>query len=187
MTPEPARSASGRLQNRIVVFFVALLMAVQLVSYVLIRYAIEQTAQNTLREELRVGARTFQRLLRERSKSLIEQTVVLTADFGFRSAVASRERDTIASALANHSARINASGVALLGLDGVVVADTLRRETEGKPFPEARLFALAASVGYASGMRVLDGRPFQSVLVPVMAPEAIAWVSMDFIVDDTTA
>jgi adenylate cyclase len=187
MTPVPAQHASGRLQNRIVLFFVALLMAVQLVSYVLIRYAIEQTAQNTLREELRVGARTFQALLRQKSQSLVEQTVVLTADYGFRSAVSTRDRNTIASALANHSARINASGMALLGLDGVVVADTLRRENEGKPFPEPRLVRLAESVGHASGMRVLEGRPFQSVIVPVLGPEPIAWVSMDFLVDDITA
>src|SRR5688572_20992106 len=187
MTPEPARSASGRLQNRIVVFFVALLMAVQLVSYVLIRYAIEQTAQNTLREELRVGARTFQRLLQQNSQRLVESTVVLTSDFGFRAAVASNDRNTILSVLNNHSARINATGVALLGLDGIIVADTLNRANEGKPFPAPRLVELAASVGRASGMRVVDGRPFQSVIVPVLAPEPIAWVSMDFVVDDVTA
>ena len=187
MTPSPAERPTGRLQQRIVLFFVALLMAVQLVSYLLIRYAIEQTAQNTLREELRVGARTFQALLRQKSQSLLEQTVALTTDYGFRSAVSTRDRDTIASALANQSARINASGMAVVGLDGIVVADTLRRENEGKPFPEPRLVELAASVGHASGMRVFDGRPFQSVIVPVLGPEPIAWVSMDFVVDDVTA
>jgi adenylate cyclase len=187
MTGEPAPGASGRLQNRIVLFFVALLMAVQLVSYLLIRYAIDQTAQNTLREELRVGARTFQRLLQQNSQRLIEATVVLTADFGFRAAVASRDRPTILSALANHSARINATGVALLDLDGTVLADTLNAGNEGKPFPEPRLVEVAASVGRASGMRIVDGRPFQSVIVPVLAPELLAWVSMDFLVDDVTA
>src|SRR5688500_19516971 len=97
MTSTPR--AGGRLQDRIVLFFVALLMAVQLVSYVLIRYAIEQTAQNTLREELRVGARTFQRLLQQNSQRLVESTVVLTSDFGFRAAVASNDRNTILSVL----------------------------------------------------------------------------------------
>ncbi|HEX5129407.1 MAG TPA: adenylate/guanylate cyclase domain-containing protein [Usitatibacter sp.] len=187
MIGAPAPGGSGRLQNRIVLFFVALLMAVQLVSYLLIRYAIDQTAQNTLREELRVGSRTFQRLLQQRSQSLVEATVVLTADFGFRAAVASRDRPTILSALGNHSARINATGVALLDLDGTIVADTINAANEGKPFPEPRLVQLASSVGRASGMRIVDGRPFQSVIVPVLAPEPIAWVSMDFVVDDVTA
>jgi adenylate cyclase len=187
MTPAPASPTSGRLQNRIVLFFVALMVVVQLVSYVLIRYAIEQTAQNTLRDELRVGARTFQRLLQQNSQRLVESTVVLTSDFGFRAAVATRDRPTILSVLNNHSARINATGMALLGLDGLIVADTLREANQGKPFAEPRLVELATSVGRASGMRIVDGRPFQSVIVPVLAPEPIAWVSMDFVVDDVTA
>jgi adenylate cyclase len=186
MSTVPPRP-SGRLQNRIVLFFIALLMAVQLVSYLLIRYAIEQTAQNTLREELRVGARTFQRLLQQNSQRLIESTVVLTSDFGFRAAVASRDRPTILSVLGNHSARISATGVALLGLDGIVIADSLHAANEGRPFPEPRLLRLAASIGRFTGMRIVDGRPYQSVLVPVLAPEPIAWVSMDFVVDDVTA
>ena len=45
--------SSPRLQDRIVVFFVALFMVVQLASFFFIRYAIEETAQGTLREELR--------------------------------------------------------------------------------------------------------------------------------------
>ena len=182
-----APRTGGRLQDRIVVFFVVLLMAVQLVSFLLIRYAIDQTAQNTLREELRVGARIFQRLLQQNSQRLVESTVVLASDFGFRAAVASRDRSTIASVLSNHSARINATGVALLGLDGIVVTDTLTAANEGKPFPEPRMLALAASVGRASAMRLVNGRPFQSVIVPVLAPEPIAWVSMDFLVDEVTA
>ncbi len=182
-----APHAGGRLQDRIVVFFVVLSMAVQLVSFLLIRYAIDQTAQNTLREELRVGARVFQRLLQQNSQRLVESTVILASDFGFRTAVASRDRPTIVSVLSNHAARINATGVALLGLDGVVVTDTLKATNEGKAFPEPQVLALAASVGRASAMRLVGGRPFQSVIVPVLAPEPIAWVSMDFLVDEGTA
>ena len=52
-----------RLQDRLVGFFVVLLMAVQLVSFLFIRYAIGHTAQNTMREELRVGSRVLKRIL----------------------------------------------------------------------------------------------------------------------------
>jgi len=176
-----------RLQDRIVVFFVVLLMAVQLASFVAIRLAIDRTAQSTLREELRVGARVFQRLQQQTSQRLVESAVVLAADFGFRSAIASRDRETIASVLRNHAARINATGVALVGLDGTVLADTLDPANEGRPFGSPRLIALADSVGRAAGIRILGGRPFQSVVVPVLAPQPIAWVSMDFLVDEATA
>ena len=177
----------GKLQDRIVVFFVVLLMIVQLASFYFIRYAIEQTAQSTMREELRVGARVFQRLLQQNSQRLVESTVVLISDFGFRAAVASGDRETVVSALSNHSARINASGVALVALDGKVVVDTLTPANEGQAFTDPRLVELAASVGRASGMRIIGGKPFQSVIVPVLAPQPIAWVSMDFLVDDVSA
>ena len=177
----------GRLQDRMVVFFVVLLMAVQLASFLLIRYAIDQTARNTLREELRVGSRVFQRLLQQNSQRLAESTVALTSDFGFRAAVATRDRDTVVSALGNLAARINATGVTLVGLDGVVIADTLDPANEGKPYAQPRLLELAASIGRTTAVRVLGGRPFQSVVVPVLAPQPIAWVSMDFLIDEGTA
>ena len=85
---------SSRLQRRIVVFFVVLLMAVQLASFLAIRFAIERTAQDSLREEMRVGSRVFKRLLDQNSQQLVEATSVLTYDFGFREAIASRDSGT---------------------------------------------------------------------------------------------
>ena len=176
-----------RLQDRIVLFVVVLLMVVQLSSFLLIRYAIEQTAQNTLREELRVAARVFRRLLDQNSQQLIEATSVLTYDFGFREAVASRDRDTILSALRNHSARIKASGMAVIDLDNVVVADTLAVDNAGRPYADPGLVGLAQERGRASGIRIIDGKPYQVVMVPVLAPLPIAWVAMKFVIDDNAA
>ena len=176
-----------RLQDRIVVFFVVLLMAVQLVSFYFIRYAIEHTAQGTMREELRVGARVFKRLLEQNSEKLVEATSVLTYDFGFREAIATRDRATILSALRNHAARIKASGVSVIGLDGMVVADTIRESSAGKTYPFPDLIERAAELGRTAGVRVVDGRPYQIIVVPVLAPLPIAWVSMSFVIDDTTA
>ena len=179
--------ASPRLQDRIVVFFVALLMVVQLASFYFIRYAIEQTAQSTLREELRVGARVFRRLLEQNSQQLVEATSVLTYDFGFREAIATRERPTILSALRNHAARIKASGMAVIGMDGNIVADTLAEDNSGKPYPYPDLVQRARQLGRTSGIRIIDGKPFQVVVVPVLAPLPIAWVSMSFVIDDKAA
>jgi adenylate cyclase len=181
------RLRDASLQDRIVVFFVVLLIAVQLVSFYFIRYAIEATAQNTLREELRVGARVFKRLLEQNSQQLVEATSVLTYDFGFREAVASRDRPTILSALTNHAARIKASGMGVIGLDGRVVADTLAPDAPLRPYAFPELIARAAQLGRTSAVRIIDGKPFQVVVVPVLAPLPIAWVSMAFIIDDGTA
>jgi adenylate cyclase len=177
-----------RLQDRIVVFFVVLLMAVQLASFIFIRYAVEQTAQNALREELRVGARVFRRLLEQNSQQLVEATSVLTYDFGFREAIASRDSGTILSALRNHAGRISASGMTVIGLDGIIVADTLREARAGNAYPFKGLIERATLMGRTAGVRVMaDGKPYQVIVVPVLAPLPIAWVAMSFVVDDKFA
>jgi adenylate cyclase len=176
-----------KLQDRIVIFFVVLLASVQLASFYFIRYTVEQTAQNSLRDEMRVGSRVFKRLLDQNSQQLVEATSVLTYDFGFREAIATRDRDTILSALRNHAARIKASGMAVIGLDNIIVADTLVEQSSGKAYPHPELVARAALVGRTSGIRIAGGKPFQMVVVPVLAPLPIAWVSMSFVIDDNTA
>ena len=177
----------SRLQRRIVVFFVVLLMAVQLASFLAIRFAIERTAQDSMREEMRVGARVFKRLMDQNSQQLVESTSVLTYDFGFREAIATRDRDTIASALRNHGARIKASGMSVIGLDGNYVADTHDESNAGKPYPYPEMVKVAGELGRATGVRMMGLKPHQVVVVPVLAPRPIAWVSMTFVIDDQTA
>jgi adenylate cyclase len=180
--------ARPRLQHRIVLFFVALLVIVQLASFYFIRYAIEQIAQVTLREELQVGARVFQRLLEQNSQQLVEATSVLTYDHGFREAVATRDRDTILSALNNHAARIKASGMAVVGLDGKVVADTLDEANAGGAYSYPDLVAKARRQGgRTSAIRLRGDTQYQVVVVPVLAPLPIAWVAMSFVIDDKAA
>ncbi|HEX7606206.1 MAG TPA: adenylate/guanylate cyclase domain-containing protein, partial [Usitatibacter sp.] len=185
MIPRSIRPA--RLQDSIVVFFVVLLMTVQLVSFYFIRYAIGHTAHGTMRNELLMGERVFKRILEQNSQQLVEATSVLTYDFGFREAIATRDRPTIVSALRNHAARIKASGMSVIGMDGIVVADTIQEGAAGKPYAYPDLIKRAAELGRTSGVRVIDGRPYQIVVVPVLAPLPIAWVSMSFVIDDAAA
>ena len=197
MKPDPHAPASGgqrrpppitgTLQFRIVVFLVALLVTVLAVGFYAARYAILKTAEETLRTQLRIGAYVFNDQLQENSQQLVEATGVLTYDFGFREAVATRDRDTILSALNNHAARIKASGMSVVGLDGITVADTLAPEAAGKPYPFADLVSEASEKGRTSGVRLLGGKPYQVLIVPVLAPLPIAWVSMAFVIDDRQA
>ncbi len=191
--PQPAKATyevrrqASKLQDRIVVFFVVLLMAVLLASFGLIHFTIERAAKETLRAELDVSARVFKRLLEQNSQQLVEATSVLTYDFGFREAIATRDRDTILSALGNHAARIKASGMAVIGLDGIVVSDTLAPGASGQPYPFPDLINDAASFGRATGIRLVNGSPYQVIVVPVLAPLPIAWTSMSFAIDDAVA
>lgn len=175
------------LESRIVAFFVLLLMAVQMAGFFAIRYAIEQSARNNLREELNVGVRVFKRLLEQNSQQLVEATAVLTYDFGFREAVTSQDRDTILSALSNHRARIKANGMALINLQNVVVADTLQTGTMGNQFAFPELISNASDLRRSSAIRLINDTVYQIVVVPVLAPLPISWVAMSFVIDDAVA
>ena len=93
----------GRLEKRIVVFFVGLLVVVQTAAFFSISYAIEQNARRNLRDELNVGSRVFTRLLEQKEQQLVAATNVLTRDFPFRDAIATRDKGTIVDVLQNHA------------------------------------------------------------------------------------
>jgi diguanylate cyclase (GGDEF)-like protein len=71
-----------------------------------------------------------------------------------------------------------------VSLDGVVEADTLGGRLSRRPFPVAGLLDQARNGGEASALVSFEGRPFQLVMVPVLAPRPIAWVCLGFAVDD---
>jgi adenylate cyclase len=176
-----------RLQDRIVVFFVVLLAAVQIAAFYFIRQASVQTARASLREDLVVADRVFSRLLEQNAERLLEATRVLSSDYGFREAIATREEETVLEVLRNHAGRVRGGGMALVGLDGLVVGDTLDNAAAKRPYAHPELIEEAARAGQASGIRLRGGQAYQTVVVPVRAPVAVAWVAMGFKVDDETA
>lgn len=175
------------LEARIVVFFAAFLVAVQTAAFFLVSADNEAITRQQVKHQIDVGEHVFQRVMDLNSRQLAQAASVLAADFGFREAIASRDTATIVSALKNNGARIKASVVMLADLDNRVVADTLRPESAGNAFPFPDLIANAAERRNVSAVVVLDGKLYQMVVVPVMAPLPIAWVAMGFAVDDTLA
>ncbi len=175
------------LQTRIVFFFVALLLVVQGVTLLLVNAANERNARDNIRQELTVGEKIFRRLLEQNHARLTQAALILSLDFAFRDAAATRDLATIESALINHGSRIGADKMVLVSLERQVIADTLDRGRTGRPFPFARLLEAAERDGSAAGLVALDGAAFQVAVVPVRAPTPIAWAVVGFVVDDRMA
>ena len=175
-----------RLQTRIIVFFVALLALVQVAAFVFVNAANSKNARAKVEEELNVGQRVFARLMEQNADKLKLSARVLAADFAFREAIATHDNGTITSALTNHGARIGADAMLFIDLDGKVIADTLLPQAASRGFEYPELLTDTRDAASAS-MEVLDGRAFQLVAVPVMAPLPIGWVVMGFAVDDAVA
>ncbi len=179
---EAAHRRGWRLSTRIVVLSMLLLLLVQLAGFIATGASIERNARAQLADDLRVAERIWQRLLEQRATKLGQGAALLAADYGFRTAVSSDDRDTIASALDNQGARIDAAAAALL--------DTqlqLRAGSQGmSPELLAELPTLAPRlVKQGSAVAMVGGRPHQFVMVPMRAPLLIGWVLMGFELDAT--
>ncbi|MDB5840683.1 MAG: diguanylate phosphodiesterase [Herminiimonas sp.] len=175
------------LESRIVTLFLVLILAVQLAGFFAIRTAINENARAAIREELLIGERVFQRLLDQNAQKLTQGAQLLAKDYGFLSAIGSDDSETIASALGNHGARIGASLTLLVGPDRRTKAATLPNLPAGLERSVLQLVDMAEKSGSATGNGIVDGAPFQIVVVPVKAPVTIGWVAMAFPIDQRLA
>ena len=187
--PEPGRAADavrrfGGLQSRIIIFIAGLLVAV-LGSVLLVVNAVNsRNARAGIDEDLAVGKRVFEHLLEQNNRQLAQAAEILSLDFAFRQAVATRDLQTAQSVLANHGARINADLVTLVSLDHSVIADTLDPNLAGRPFGFPGLVDAAEREGRSAGLVLNNDRLYQLVVVPVRAPEPIAWAVFGLLLRD---
>ncbi len=181
------RFALRSLRQRIILLFVLLLVLIQATALLFITTANNNIARSTIDEALAQGERVFQRVLQQNQTRLEQGVTILSGDFAFRTAIATNDRGTIDSVLRNHGARVNADVMLLVGLDQIVRVDTLAVSRTGQAFEFPVLIEQAVRDGKASTITKLDAQLYQLVVVPVLAPEAIAWVAMGFRIDDATA
>lgn len=172
-----------RLNVRMVVVFALLFTLVQvcvlfLVNQVGTRYARERSIH-----DLEVGERVFAQLLDQKRQSLIQAAEVVSKDFAFRKAVTMLDKAAISSVLRDQGARINANVVMLVSPDNRLLADSTGWYANRKAFSRPALVTIAKSRGRASAILRINDHLYQVVVVPVLAPDPIAWLAMGFIVD----
>lgn len=142
----------GGLQRRIVLFVASLLIPVLGSALLVVNEVNLRNARAAIDDGLAVGERVFERLLDQNNRQLAQAAEILSLDFAFRQAVATRDLRTTESVLANHGARIGADLIMLVSLDRHVIADTLDRRLVGRPFRFSWLIDAAELEGRAAGM-----------------------------------
>lgn len=160
-----------RLSTRLVVLY-GMLFALCLLSIAGIsQVVIMKNARDTVRAELRTSGSVYDRIWALRAQSLSDSASVLARDFGFRSAVASGDRPTIESALANLSARADVSQTFFVDPTGGVI---------GHGLPELRQAVATVPGTLAAGRHdaVIATKKgvFRLIVSPVLGPMEIGWV-----------
>jgi diguanylate cyclase (GGDEF)-like protein len=173
---------TARLSRRIVALFLGLLLVVQAISFLATRHSISRNARIQIAQELEFGERVFRQLLAQNAQKLSDGASLLVSDYGFRSAVATNDTDTIASVLLNHGERIGASFTLLLDTRFALRAAWHPEAVQLMPV----LQRLAQRIGegrngaHFSDIVATGEHAYQLVMVPLRAPLVIGWVVMGF-------
>ena len=175
------RLARRSLILRLVGLSLLLLLIVQAAGFAVVRASIDRNARSQVAQDLDLDENVWRQLVEQRSERLQQSASLLAADFGFRSAVSSGDMETIQSALENHGNRIGATVTGLLNTNMHLVAISLALESESYGAVLTQVIPnMSPQQSKNSQIVVIEGTPYQFVMVPLRAPLLIGWVLMGF-------
>jgi len=174
-----------KFSTRLALFLIALLVAVQAATGVATYAVIRGTLIGQGAAQLTSGATQFTRQLDEIARQMAAGVKILTLDYALRRAVAEHDHNTVVSALRNHGRRVGASRMLLVDTDGTIGADTHPPAGADRGlFAYPALLEQAAENQRVATVAVLNGEAVWLVVVPVLAPDAIAFVAAALPLDD---
>lgn len=171
------------LTTRIAVIFLTLLLIIQIIGSIVIGLSIEKNAHASVQAQLEIGEKIFSSLLQQNGETLTQGARMLASDDGFRQAIASRNDESILSALRNHQA-VSGADVSIFYTDendALAISGELTRDVI-KP-SIVKLIAQAQQHGQARDFVIFDDQPYQ--LVAVKAPLTTGWIVTGFKISNT--
>ncbi|WP_166268671.1 putative bifunctional diguanylate cyclase/phosphodiesterase [Marinobacter caseinilyticus] len=130
-------------------------------------------------KQLSIAEGIAMEVIDRRTELLISNLRIVADDFGFKSAIATRDTPTITSVLANHSARAG-TGLAMLADNSGTLIANLQGLENGTPLPFANLLASAQESGSAAEIVSWQNRAYQILIVPIQGPGLRAWLAAGF-------
>ncbi|ESQ81721.1 hypothetical protein AEAC466_20720 [Asticcacaulis sp. AC466] len=169
-----------RLSTKLSVMFGGLFSVALLMIALACYMAVVSYARSSVQKELQASASVFNRIWTLKSDSLQTNAVLLSRDFGFKSALATKDTATVESAFTNLQSRLNIETGLIIGPDGQPVVG------EKGDLGRALAGALAAKNEFnaINGIVAVDSHPYQAVAAPVMAPDRQGWVVFAQRLDD---
>ena len=168
------------LGSRLLLLFVALLGTALLASTIAALTAADANVRALLREDLDVRSRVASLALQQQGEALRERVAVVTADFGFKAAAATQDRNTILSALANHGERLDADLAMWLDPSGDIVLSSAPVEALT---PGLEQLITTATPRAAATFDSLAATPYVLAVSPVLAPALTGWLVIGVALD----
>jgi adenylate cyclase len=176
-------------QTRLLVLILILVISLQAGVFFIVSSAANRNAIRTTEASLQMTARSLQTILSSRSDNLRKIARLLTSDFAFKSLAGEADSETILSAFQNYQQRANADWMVMLSVDGKIKADTLpsKKGADQTNYAQLIIAAKASKNGESAGIMLNQHQAYQMVLVPLNAPEQVAWIGIGFAINDVLA
>lgn len=153
----------------------------------LVLYSAGETIRSKVNNDLSAAVEVFKNTVAMRQQQLLTSAEILVSDFGFKQALASQDKATVASMLENHGSRIRSDLMFLVDVSGQVTASTDSDVREGEQFSYAPALAQSLNGEVSADFFVLGNHIYQLLLIPVQAPRVIAIAGVGFRMDETLA
>ena len=110
-----------------------------------------QLTEKQIERQMRYAQNVLTQYLSSQEQLLVTATRVLTADFGFKQAIATRDKNTIESVLLNHGERINADLMVMVDLQGELISISAKKKVTNEQVTEKvkKLISSANLTGHA--------------------------------------
>jgi hypothetical protein len=169
-------------RHKILLLAVALVVTTQLVMLFPVLDLIKRDSDAQADRTVGFAGALFDEYMRNRDEGHERTVGVVVSDYPFKQAVASGDDEaTVRSVLRNHANGVQASAAAVLDLDGTVKVSFTSDDRSVPAFTSAAF----AAIENGSPHSVIDigGLPYQTVTVPLRAPDVRAWVMLGFPID----
>lgn len=177
-----------RFQTQLLAALLLVVVPIQLAAYLIVSHLGRSIAETQSRHELTDGALMFRRQIERRTAELARSASLLIGDYAIKNTLSeTSDPATLRSLLNNHRRRIDAAVMTLLDTNGALLADSRPGTPDAAPFRALAARAEAEGTDSASGYAYLDGQLHSLVVVPLRAPDVIAWIGLGFRIDQAAA
>lgn len=172
-------------RTRLLVLILGLAGVSQLAALLIIDQVNRSDALREIAVEFEHETTRFEETVVSQNEKLIQGAEHVSYDVGLRQTLASTDdRATLDSALLNLRRRLKADLVALSDLEGQLKAETRTGPPGGAIYRPLVTKAGEAEAGVStSGYAIVDGDLFSLVVVPLLAPNEVAWITVGFRLD----
>ena len=170
------------LKNQVVLVCTGLVILTSLTLFLIFWWTATEFHQKQINKQIESAETVLVEYLNAKEQLLITAAKVLTADFGFKQAVATGDSETIGSVLNNHGSRINADLMILTDRNGDLISSSDKRLLSTlKKNNNLNKLELSSD---ESQFILIDNTLYQVIILPIKAPRTIAYSIIGFKIND---